>query len=550
MQYKINNFIEVRYLSVDKEEGLTDLTITPTDPDGNDHTPVVMTEIGDGLYKGNFIPNSTGWWWVRVTSLLSPANIFSKSYLVGIDLDLYPAQENNFVKFSEDFTGGLLGVLDTTYKWTQATSGSGSVSLTNKILTMAVTAGATDYATLETSSPKFSCGDLNKAITFSSWINFGNASNANNIREFGAISLSNSEGFFVRLTGSQFSVVIRKNSVETITNIANVLDGDYHLLEIKIQGNQKVWFSIDKMLVSYQTANSDGLVYDSYFGVYLNNENSGASAVLTLKALNVIVTDEGNTLVKLAASDENGKIKEILSDRNGRFVTIYPGIQGAPGNQLYYPATSIAPYIVNLWRKVLTYNIPAGYVFDLLMFSSYSATVNYPSRITRDAYLGAYNIGTQVYSIGNTFANTDPQYAPTLEAEVTTIIATTVTLTITYVNQAGTGGRTGTVIMTNADPVGVKRSVTLQAGDFGVKSVTAVSRSGAATGVVQLRGIWELGYIYNNTANVPIQIPYLPTGTYVLGGVGGTINLEITASSVVAAIRQVKAQHNLFLKGT
>lgn len=550
MIYKINNSIEVRYLAVDKEEGLTDLSLTPTNPEGIDQTPITMAEIGDGLYKVNFIPDCIGWWWVRVSSVISPQNIYSKTYLIGEELDLYPAQENRFVKFLEDFTGGLLGVLDTTNKWSQATSGAGAVAIANSILTMSVTAGVGDYATIETLSPKFFCSDVNKSMIFSAWVNFGNAFNANNIREFGAISLSNSEGFFIRLTGSQFSVVRRKNSLETITNIANVLDNDYHLLEIRIQENQKVWFYIDSMLVSYQTANADGLVYDTAFGAYLNNDNSGASAVLTLKALNVMVVDEGNTLIKLAAQDENTKVKELICDKVGRLVTIYPAIQGASNNQLYFPATSIAPYIINLWRKVLTYNIPAGYIFNLLQFSAYSATANYPSRITRDVYFGQYNIGTQTYSIGNTFANTDPQYAPTLEAEVTTIIATTVTLTVTYINQAGTAGRTGTVVMTNADPVGVKRLVTLQAGDFGIKSVTNVTRSGAATGVVQLRGIWELEYIYNTTANLPIQIPCFPTGLYVAGGVGGTINLEITASAIGATIRQVSALHSLFLKGT
>jgi hypothetical protein len=210
--------------------------------------------------------------------------------------------------------------------------------------------------------------------------------------------------------------------------------------------------------------------------------------------------------------------------------------------------TSIAPYIVNLWRELLIYNIPAGYVFNLLYFSAYSATANYASRVVRDVYFGQYTIGTQSYSQGNTFATIDPQYAPILEAKVTTIIATTVTLTITYINENGTAGRTGTVTMTNGDPVGTKRRVTLQSGDFGVKSVTAVARSGAATGTVQLRGIFELGYIHNTTANLPIQISYLPTGVYILGGVGGQINLEIIASSVTATTRQVNALYSLFLK--
>jgi hypothetical protein len=453
---------------------------------------------------------------------------------------------NPNIKFLENFS---TNAIDSVNFWSQATIGSGAVSVSNCVATLSVSTGGTDSAIIDTLQT-FSCNDENKILIFSAWINLKNQSNSNNTRQFGAISVSETEGYFINITGTQLSVIVRKSGSDAPTNISNVLDSNYHLFEIRMIGQQQVFFIIDGIEVNSQIATSSVLVNDTTFSVYLKNVNIGAGSAVSMDISGITVTDEGGIVSVLTAKDENGKSKTLLCDKVGRIVTTFPAITGAPNNQLYYPATSIAPYIVNLWRKVITYNIPAGYVFNLLNFSAYSATANYASRITRDMYFGQYVIGTQTYSIGNTFANTDPQYAPTLEAEVTVIIATTVTLTITYINQSGTAGRTGTVIMTNADPVGTKRLVTLQAGDYGVKSVTAISRSGAATGTVQMRGIFELGYIYNTTANLPIQIPSFPTGLYVLGGIGGVINLEITASSVTAAVRQVTALHSLFLKGS
>src|SRR3989304_2905559 len=94
MQYKINQLIIVRYLAIDNETGLTDLTLTPTNPSGVDQTPIVFTEIGDGLYTVNFTPDAIGWWLVRVSSLTKPKNIYSKSYFVGTEYTTYPPQED------------------------------------------------------------------------------------------------------------------------------------------------------------------------------------------------------------------------------------------------------------------------------------------------------------------------------------------------------------------------------------------------------------------------------------------------------------------------
>jgi len=90
MQYKIDEAIRIRYLASSLEEGLTDLTLTPTNPSGTDETPIVLTEIGDGLYETTFTPDVLGWWWVRISSVSKPLNIYSKNYFVG-ETDEYGA---------------------------------------------------------------------------------------------------------------------------------------------------------------------------------------------------------------------------------------------------------------------------------------------------------------------------------------------------------------------------------------------------------------------------------------------------------------------------
>lgn len=107
MLYKVNQAINVRYLAVDKETGLTDLVLTPTSPSGVDGTPVSMTEIGGGLYAAAFTPSVTGEWWVRVSSVLKPTNIYAKSYEVGTDYNLYPSQETGILSDIKTNTTGL-----------------------------------------------------------------------------------------------------------------------------------------------------------------------------------------------------------------------------------------------------------------------------------------------------------------------------------------------------------------------------------------------------------------------------------------------------------
>lgn len=81
--YKINEAIDVMYGAVGAETGISDLTLTPTNPSGADLTPITMTEVGNGLYKASFTPNVTGRWKIRITSATYEENGSAEYYWVG-----------------------------------------------------------------------------------------------------------------------------------------------------------------------------------------------------------------------------------------------------------------------------------------------------------------------------------------------------------------------------------------------------------------------------------------------------------------------------------
>ena len=81
--YKVNVAIDVMYGAVGAKTGLSDLTLTPTNPSGSDQTPITMTEVSNGLYKATFTPDVTGRWKIRITSSSASENGSVAYYWVG-----------------------------------------------------------------------------------------------------------------------------------------------------------------------------------------------------------------------------------------------------------------------------------------------------------------------------------------------------------------------------------------------------------------------------------------------------------------------------------
>jgi len=74
--YKLNEDIHVSYQAVGAETGIIDMMMDVFDTNGNSISgfPIVMTDIGNGLYEGIFIPTSVGIWRIKITSSSAPEN--------------------------------------------------------------------------------------------------------------------------------------------------------------------------------------------------------------------------------------------------------------------------------------------------------------------------------------------------------------------------------------------------------------------------------------------------------------------------------------------
>jgi hypothetical protein len=100
MIYKINTPITIRYVEVDKTSGI-EIYLVVKPPTGNELDPILMTDLGNGLYEATFTPDAIGWWWVRIYCPSKPKNLDSKSYFVGYDYFENPTKETTLSEISE-----------------------------------------------------------------------------------------------------------------------------------------------------------------------------------------------------------------------------------------------------------------------------------------------------------------------------------------------------------------------------------------------------------------------------------------------------------------
>lgn len=199
---------------------------------------------------------------------------------------------------------------------------------------------------------------------------------------------------------------------------------------------------------------------------------------------------------------------------------------------LFYRATEGA-IVATQFKRVLTYTVPTGYSAYLVQFSSWQNETSY-SRLVIETGLGTLNVTTNVFTDGSAY--TSPQFSGTVEAEVTTQFgaANIITVTVTYVNQSGVAGRTGTLTIPKSSIVGTRVVLVLQAGDTGVRDITAMSAapSGGA-GALKVLGFITLTWHSNLATTTGLLTQYypgaiaFPEGTIVgIEYAGGTVAKE------------------------
>jgi hypothetical protein len=438
------------------------------------------------------------------------------------------------LRFKEDFVNNTIDIIS---RWNKAIGGNGSSAIANSNIVLSVTTTSGDYVEY-LSRVKFASYDATSAIAFRMWANFGSAAHDNNQRSFGAYSPTKANGAIFRVIGTTLYVVVIKSSVETQVATAVVLDSNWHKYEIKITAQKEVVFLIDDVIISTQTSSSSLLIDENTFSVYFRNLNNGITSVTpTLSILGVGVTDESGAGRVIGGMDKDNIQRDNATDQYGRLITIDSNIESQINNWSFSSEVA-TPLQAGLWKKVLTFAVPQNYAFSAIKFSGFAGKTDCFARLVKQSDLGTYNIGTDTFVQGSVFSS-DQKFASSVEAEVTTIISTDVTLTMTYTNQDKVAGRTATCVLATSDPVGLKKQFTLQGDDFGVTAITAVARSGAATGIVKLYGIDELAFLYNEVLWSMDTKPFVPGQVFVPYGIDGTINIEITSNSLSPTKRKI-----------
>lgn len=218
----------------------------------------------------------------------------------------------------------------------------------------------------------------------------------------------------------------------------------------------------------------------------------------------------------------------------------YPGLAavtfGASGGaatldrsvSLSYDQNDLA-IVANLWKRVITYSVPALYTATILKYTSYQNDAAF-SRVVVTEIMGTHNNATNTFTGG--FAYSAIQFAPFVYANVTTAIAAgagNVTYTVTYTNQSGVSGRTGTITVPRGSLVETRVGMVLQAGDYGVRSIQNVSGTPTVVGAIELVGTIPLAIHADRDSTAQTETVFSPGVLTVK--TGGVIGIEYAGSA-------------------
>ncbi len=530
MQFKINQPIYVRYLELEKEEGLTDLILTPTNPSGADQTPITFSDLGDGLYQASFTPNAIGWWQVRVSCVSKPGNVYAKAYFVGTEYTTYPTQEDGKIKDVVDRFGEvqasptqytLLGRLKDIYDKIVSLFETGlgklklwdgteeaSITADNKLET--ITLGRGKVSTLNSSNTPLGID----GVFPGTW---------EEVTDYALI--------VVQVYTDQISA-IDGLEIQWSSNGTDMDDMD----DFTIPANNGKTFTFGAQAKYFRIVYTNGGVAQSVFRLQtifkiFNQKHSSH------RIKDTISDQDDATLVKsILAGKYDSEFKNVQVSSDGRLLVS----MGTPGirltNHFYWEDDSIAPLVADAWYKVLEFEVCEGYNLECISFSSWASNSTSSARACLNRNFGTFNHVTQTFTDGDTW--THPKFSSQLFVEVTTTTSGSVDLTITYTNCYGVTGRTATITVPNNTPEGRMYHLTLQAGDIGVLDVTNVtSDTPGAAGVTLIRGKTEL--FYEKMTSASQNYTLIASREAVIANEGDIITLEFTSSQTANAWRRI-----------
>jgi len=250
----------------------------------------------------------------------------------------------------------------------------------------------------------------------------------------------------------------------------------------------------------------------AYMDLHLDIQNDGIPASSTTLAVDTIYFANFNRVQVATESIGSGLAVEGIKD--GLPVTIQ---FGNPNGELSLPkiinlnySKSDGATVAGSYKRVQSYTVPPGYHGYILKFVSYQSEVA-TSRFASVITLGTLDIITNVFTGGDSYL--EPQFTTIVSAEVTQQIgsASDVDITVTYTNELGVSGRTGTMSFTKNSAVGTRVLLTLQAGDLGVRSVQAMSTSPtSSSGAIKLMGFIQLAYHQDQSTSAQTETLFGP----------------------------------------
>lgn len=178
--------------------------------------------------------------------------------------------------------------------------------------------------------------------------------------------------------------------------------------------------------------------------------------------------------------------------------------------------------VANVYKRVATYTVPSSYTAYLIKYVSYQNEAA-SSRVVAQTSLCTWNNNTSTFTAGSSYAS--PQWVPTVQANVTTAFAAgagNVVLTVTYTNETGTAGRTGTITIPKGSVQNSRWDLVLQAGDLGARSIQNITTATVQVGVIEVLGLLQLALHQDQSTTAQTETIYspgaitMPTGT-VLG---------------------------------
>jgi len=213
----------------------------------------------------------------------------------------------------------------------------------------------------------------------------------------------------------------------------------------------------------------------------------------------LLVTPSGRLLVETYPSATASGVaqKTIITDSDGNDANVsvggalqvtFSGQGASAARMIDIEYNAVFPLeTVSVWENVMEYTVPNSYILEIIEFSSSAANATSSARVSTSLDMGTFNIATDVYTDGSAY--TSPYFGSKIELFLSSGTVGASNVTVTYVNQDGTVGRTGTVTIPTLSIVGQAYGVVLQAGDYGVRNITNVTQAGGTSGTFHVHGV-------------------------------------------------------------